>query len=146
MSDEGRYDDIKRKMRRDNAIFIVILTLSGAAALVEYWLGIGGPVFAMIILFFVAFAVVAIFRMLMADRMLKKIPEYMPDERVMKIDTYARSLSWYVTFCLVCLLVGLTAFHIIDPGAYLTLILIFLVMGYSWLVFKWYYGRKGDVQ
>lgn len=146
MSDKDRYEEFKKRMRRDNTLFLAILTLFGAAALVEYWLGIGGMIFTITAMMFVALAAFAIIRMVMADRMLKNMPEYVPDERTKKIDDYARSRSWQVSFGLVGLLVGLAAFRIMDLGTHFSLALIFLVMGYSWLVFKWYYGRKGDVE
>jgi uncharacterized membrane protein len=145
VTDKGRYEEFKKRTRRDNTLFLAILTLFGAATLVEYWLGIGGMVFTITVMMFVALAAFAIIRMVMADRMLKNLPEYVPDERTKKIDEYARSRSWQVTFSLVCLLVGLVAFRIMDLGTHISLIIIFLVMGYSWIIFKWYYGRKGDV-
>lgn len=146
MSDKDRYEEFKKRMRRDNTIFLAILTLLGIAALIEYWLGIGGMIFTITAMMFVALAAFAIIRMVMADRMLKNLPEYVPDERTKKIDDYARSRSWQVSFGLVGLLVGLAAFRIMDLGTHFSLALIFLVMGYSWMAFKWYYGRKGDVE
>lgn len=146
MSDKDRYEEFKKRMWRDNTIFLAILTLLGIAALIEYWLGIGGMIFTITAMMFVALAAFAIIRMVMADRMLKNLPEYVPDERTKKIDDYARSRSWQVSFGLVGLLVGLAAFRIMDLGTHFSLALIFLVMGYSWMAFKWYYGRKGDVE
>ncbi len=146
MSDRGRYEEFKKRIQRDNTLFLAILTLFGAAALFEYWLGIGGMVFTITAMMFAAFAAFAIIRIVLAERMARDLPKYVPDERTKKIDDYARSRSWQVTFCLICLLVGLAAFRILDLGTYLSLVLTFLVMSYSWLAFKWYYGRKGDVQ
>lgn len=68
------------------------------------------------------------------------------DERVKKIDVYARERSWYVTFLLVVALATLALLKLVDLGTYYSLMLVFLVMGYSWFAFKSYYGRKGDVQ
>jgi cobalamin synthase len=146
MSEKDRYEAARQRMRRDNMVFLAFVTLLGIAVIVEYWLGIGGAALTVTIIMLILLAAFAVIRFSMADRMLKRMPEYLQDERTRKIDYKARSLSWYMSFLLVCVLILLTAFHIVEISAYSVVALLFFVMLYSWIVFKWYYGRKGDVE
>ncbi len=146
MSGKNTYENAKKRMRRDNAIFLVLVTLAGIAAAAEYWLGIGGMAFTVTLMMLIVLAVFAVMRMVMADRMLKRMPEYMHDERTRKIDDRARSLSWYVSFLLVCVLIPVTAFHVVEISAYGVAALLFVAMLYSWIGFRWYYNRRGDVE
>jgi len=146
MSEKDRYEAARQRMRRDNMVFLLLITLLGAAVVVEYWLGIGGMALTVTILMLIVLAVFAVIRIAMADRMLKRMPEYVQDERTRKIDYKARSMSWYVSFILVCVLILLTAFDIIKISAYNVAGLLFVVMLYSWIAFRGYYGRKGDVE
>lgn len=144
MSNEKNIEEAKSKMRRDNAIFLAIITLLGVAMIAGYWLGTDAKLITLTIIMFVAFSVVVVARMLMADRMIS--PGSLPDERTEKIEAHARSRAWYLTFLTLCLLIGLTALRIVEISTYIALIIIFFVMSYSWMAFKWYYGRKGDVE
>ncbi len=145
MSDKGRHEEVMRGMRRDNTIFLALLTLFAAAALVEYWLGVGGMAFYLTIFMAAAIAVIAVLRMMMVPQWVKHWQDYVQDERIKKVDTHARSLAWYVTFFAVVALALLALFKIVDLGTYYSLMAIFLIMTYSMLAFKWFYGRKGDV-
>jgi hypothetical protein len=144
MTSKGRIEEAKSKMHRDNAVFLVIITLLGAAMVAEYLLGVDARLMTVTIIMFVAFSVVMIARMLMADHMIS--PGNLPDERTEKVEAYARSRAWYLTFLTLCLLIGLTAFGIIDISTYVALIIIFFIMSYSWIGFRWYYNRRGDVE
>lgn len=146
MNEKDRYEAARQRMRRDNTIFLVLVTLLGLAVVVEYWLSIGGAALIVTIVMLIVLAAFAAIRISMADRMLKRMPEYVQDERTRKIDYKASSISWYVSFLLVCVLVLLTAFHIVEISAYNVAALLFFVMLYSLFVFRWYYGRKGDVE
>jgi hypothetical protein len=146
MSDKDRYDEVMRGMRRDNIIFLALLTFLAAAALVEYWLGVGVMAFYLTVLMAVAIAVIAVLRMMMVPQWVKHWHDYVQDERIKKVDTHARSLAWSVTFFAVVALALLAQFRIMDLGTYYSLMAIFLIMTYSMLAFKWYYGRKGDVE
>ncbi|HEY3422407.1 MAG TPA: hypothetical protein VGK13_04550 [Methanocellaceae archaeon] len=136
---------LSKKIHRDNSIFLGILTLLGVAAIAEYVIGTTGPVFGITILMFVLVGIIAVLRILMTDRRIQNMQNEVPDERTKKIDTYAQSKSWYVTFMLICVFVFLNTFRIIDLSVYEVLIVLFFATSWSWIAFRWYYGRKGDV-
>jgi len=146
MSEKGRYDMLSKNIHRDNSIFLGILTLLGIAAFAEFMIGNTGSVFAITILMFVLVGIIAVLRILMTDRRIQTIQNEVPDERTRKIDTYAQSKSWYVTFMLICIFVFLNTFRIIELSVYEVLIILFIAMSWSWIAFKWYYGQKGDIE
>lgn len=146
MTEKSSYDEIRKRMRRDNFVMLLILVLLGIATAIEYVVVVSALMFTLTIMMFIAFAVIAVLRALMIDRMLKNLPEYVPDERTAKIESYARSGSWYVTFLVICILFGSIAFRFIVLSTTTAIGIILLTMVYSWIGYRWYYNRKGDVE
>jgi hypothetical protein len=143
--DKERREMVRAATRRYNAVFLALITLFGVAAVAEYLLNIGGMVFYLTVFMVVSIAAIAILRTLMAPVYVKNWREYVVDERVKKIDAHARASAWAVTLAIVVILLVLYFVHI-EIGTYFSLMIIFLATTYSWFAFKWYYGRKGDVE
>ena len=146
MNDKDHNVEIQKSMRRENAFFLAIFTLFGAAVIIEYWLGVDGLIFWWTIVMTVAVGAIAILRNLMVPRWLKNWPKYVQDERMKKINASASSRAFIVAQTIVVIIMLLALFKIVDLGTYPSLIIVYLAMIYSWLAFKWYYGRKGDVE
>lgn len=146
MIEKKRSEEIRKAMRKENAIFLALITLFGAAVLVEYCMGVGGFIFWWTVAMIIFIAALGILRNLMVPHWVENWTKYVQDERMKKIDLYARAGSWIVTFLLTVTIALLAGFEIFDVGTYFSVIFISLVMGYSWMAFKWYYGRKGDVE
>ena len=142
--EKERYEKISKGMRRDNTLFLGLVTLLVIAAIVEYWLHIGGMVFYLTVFMIVPVVAIATLRMLMVPAWVKNWPEYVLDERVKRIDVNARAGAWFATFLVVIALIVLNIIKI-DIGTYYSLMIVFFTAVYSWIAFKWYYGRKGDV-
>ena len=146
MNEHERREQIRRGMGRDNSVWLALITIFGIAAIVEYMLGIRGLILWWTVLMALAIAVLAVLRMMMAPRWAKEWPEHLQDERVKKIDTYARSRAWFITYFIVVVILLLSEFRIVDLGTYVWMMILFLAMTYSWIFFRWYYNRKGDVE
>lgn len=144
--EKERYEKISKGLRRDNTLFLGLITLLVIAAIVEYWLHIGGMAFYLTVFMVVPIVAIAILRMLMVPVWVKNWPEYVPDERVKRIDVHARAGAFYIAFFALIILSTLTLLKILDLGSYNSLLVTWLVMGYSWFTLRWYYGRKGDIE
>ena|SRR5271157_3317395 len=135
-------DSVKGAEQKVTPAGIIILTLWSLlliAMVVEVILDIRGIIMASTILLFLG-SIVAI-RLLMA----KKIRSA-EDERIRKLDAYARGNAWSISMVLVAILYILLSFNVIALDGFLIIFMVFAVMGWSWMLFKGYYYFKGDVE
>jgi uncharacterized membrane protein len=68
------------------------------------------------------------------------------DERTRKISATAVERSWFITMLVICLLIWVEYFNVIQLSVMQTLMVILLVMSGLNLLFKVYYERKGDIE
>ncbi len=120
-------------------IFLAIMFLIAVALLVELLMGIKGIVTAFTMLF--AIAVYLIMRLLNA----KKIRSA-EDERIRKIDAHSRGNAWSITMLVVLVAFILGMFNLVEINGFIAIFMIFVVMGWSWMLFRAYYYFKGDVE
>jgi len=68
------------------------------------------------------------------------------DERTKKLGTYAATYSWLLTLVLIAVLFWVDYFSIFKLTVTQTLGTTLFVMVLSMNVFRWYFGKKGDVE
>jgi len=120
-------------------LFLAAMFLLAIALLIELLMGIKGIITASTML--LAIALFVIMKLLNA----KKIRDA-EDERIRKIDAYARGHSWSISMLLVIVVFILGMFNIIEINGFLVVFFMFVVMGWSWIFFRAYYYVKGDVE
>ena len=82
------------------------------------------------------------------EEKMKKRTADMPesDERTKKLGAYAATYSWLITLVLIAVLFGVDYFNIFKLTVTQALGTTLFVMVLSMNVFRWYFGRKGDVE
>ncbi|MCD1294375.1 hypothetical protein CUJ83_05100 [Methanocella sp. CWC-04] len=68
------------------------------------------------------------------------------DERTKRISSTAMSYSWFITFISICILVWADYFGIISLTGMQALMIVMIMMSVLIIVFKWYFGMKGDFE
>lgn len=82
------------------------------------------------------------------EEKMKKRTADMPesDERTKKLGAYAATYSWLLTLVLIAVLFWVDYFSIFKLTVTQALGTTLFVMVLSMNVFRWYFGRKGDVE
>ena len=76
-----------------------------------------------------------------------RYPErYQKDERTKKIGAYAASYSWFATFIAVAALYWLDYLGYAKMPGGVALAMVFALMAFTIVFFRWFFSRKGDVE
>jgi len=93
----------------------------------------------------VGWSVFTVFLLLVYLR--RKHPErYMKDERTERIGAYAASYSWFATFLGVAVLYWLDYLGYAKMPGGVALAIVFALMAFTIVFFRWFFSRKGDVK
>lgn len=138
----GMSEEARKKATRDTFIFLAALAVLAIAVWVEFLLGIKGIVAFSTFLLFIGIFV--LMRLFLANRWPAR--ETGQDERIKRIDAYAKAGTWEVSLLLAWVIELGTTFNVFlfDGGTVAWVFLI--VLTFVWVFFKWYYNRKGDVE
>lgn len=132
----------RKKATRDSFIFLAIFAALTIALLIELYLGIKGVVvFSTFILIIGLFVLAQLF---LANRWPAR--ETGQDERIKRIDTYAKARAWDISLLLVWVIVLGTNFNVFSLDGWTVAWVLLMVLTFIWTFFRWYYNRKGDAE
>ncbi|MBN2251362.1 MAG: hypothetical protein JW724_04740 [Candidatus Altiarchaeota archaeon] len=93
----------------------------------------------------VGWSVMVVFLLLIYLR--RKYPDrYQKDERITRIGAYAASYSWFATFLIVSLLYWMDYLGYLKMTGAVALSIVFALMAFTIIFFRWFFSLKGDVQ
>lgn len=131
-----------KRARRDTFIFLALLSAGTLVLVAEFFLNIRGVV--MFATFMLILGLMALARVLLSNRW--PVRQTGEDERIRRIDAHSRARAWSITFLVVAVIgLGMT-FDVFQISGLLVAWIVFMVMTYTWMIFRFYYSRKGDVE
>jgi uncharacterized membrane protein len=134
--------DEEEKMKKSMKAWWLLAKVAVLAALLllVLWSGVNTVSVSAVISMLIAIIVVGFLRWKRTAEVLES------DERTKKLGAYAATYSWLFTLVLIAVLFWVDYFTVVKMTVAQVLGITLFVMVLSMNVFRWYFGKKGDVE
>jgi uncharacterized membrane protein len=138
----GVTGDEEEKMKKSMKAWWLLAKVAVLAALLllVLWSGVNTVSVSAVISMLIAIIVVGFLRWKRTAEVLES------DERTKKLGAYAATYSWLFTLVLIAVLFWVDYFTVVKMTVAQVLGITLFVMVLSMNVFRWYFGKKGDVE
>lgn len=138
----GVTGDEEEKMKKSMKAWWLLAKVAVLAALLllVLWSGVNTVSVSAVISMLIAIIVVGFLRW----KRTAEVPE--SDERTKKLGAYAATYSWLFTLVLIAVLFWVDYFTVVKMTVAQVLGITLFVMVLSMNVFRWYFGKEGDVE